>query len=108
MTTALQQGWDIGTAADAEWVPWGEGGRARAKILGTGDGYLLALVEADEGYTGTAHEHAHTEFLYVLAGRLRNQGRTMQAGDAYVASIGSQHTEFEAKTATTYLSIFKL
>jgi hypothetical protein len=42
MTTALQEGWDMGAAADAAWVPWGEGDRARAKILGTGDGYLLA------------------------------------------------------------------
>ena len=108
MTTALQEGWDMGAAADAAWVPWGEGDRARAKILGTGDGYLLALVEADQGYTGTPHEHAHTEFLYVLAGQIRNQGRTMQAGDAYVASIGSHHTDFEAETAATYLSIFKL
>lgn len=32
----------------------------------------------------------------------------MQAGDAYVASIGSHHTDFEAETAATYLSIFKL
>ena len=108
MTTAPLKGWDIRSAADAAWVPWGEGGNARAKILGTGDGYVLAIVEADEGYTGTPHEHADTEFLYVLDGQIGNQGRTMQAGDAYIASIGSQHTHFEAETAATYLSIFKL
>lgn len=108
MTTALLDGWDIRATADTPWVPWGEGGNARAKVLGTGDGYVLAVVEADEGYTGTPHEHAHTEFLYVIAGRLRNQGRTMRTGDAYVASTGSTHTDFEAEAASTYLSIFKL
>jgi quercetin dioxygenase-like cupin family protein len=108
MTTVSLEGWDIRAAEDAAWVPWGEGGRARAKVLGSGDGYLMALVEADVGYAGTPHEHTHTEFLYVLAGRIRNQGRTMQAGDAYVASTGSEHTDFEAETASTYVSIFKL
>ena len=89
--TPVLDGWDIHT-----------------RILGTGDGYVLALVEAEQGYTGTPHEHAYTEFLYVIAGRLRNQGRSMEAGDAYVASIGSTHTDFEAETASTYLSIFKI
>jgi quercetin dioxygenase-like cupin family protein len=108
MTTVPLEGWDIGSTDDAAWIAWGEGGRARAKILGGGDGYVMALVEADGGYAGTPHEHTYTEFLYVIAGRIRNQGRTMRAGDAYVASAGSQHTDFEAETATTYLSIFKL
>jgi quercetin dioxygenase-like cupin family protein len=107
-TTPLLDGWDIHTAADTPWMPWGEGGNARAKILGNGDGYTLALVEAEQGYTGTPHEHTYTEFLYVIAGRLRNQGRPMEAGDAYVASIGSTHTDFEAETASTYISIFKI
>jgi quercetin dioxygenase-like cupin family protein len=108
VTTELLEGWDIHAAEDAPWVPWGEGGNARAKILGTGDGYVLTVVEADEGYTGTPHEHTHTEFLYVITGRLRNQGQTMRAGDAYVASIGSTHSDFVAETASTYLSIFKV
>ena len=30
------------------------------------------------------------------------------AGDAYVASVGSRHTDFGAVTDATYLSIFKL
>ena len=33
MTTALLKGWDMRSAADAAWVPWGEGGNARAKLL---------------------------------------------------------------------------
>jgi len=109
MTTTMSlDGWDIRRAADAEWVAWGERGDARAKVLGSADGYLVALVEAEAGYTGTPHEHAHAEFLYVLAGRLRNQGRSMEAGDAYAAAAGSVHTDFEAEQPSTYLSIFKL
>jgi quercetin dioxygenase-like cupin family protein len=108
VTPALLDGWDMHSAADVPWIKWGEGDNARAKVLAEGDGYVVALVEADPGYAGTPHEHNHTEFLYVLAGRLRNQGRAMQAGDAYVAERGSTHTDFEAETAATYLSIFKL
>ena len=108
MTTALLEGWQIGVAEETPWVPWGEGSNARAKLLGSGDGYVLALVEADEGYTGTPHEHTNTEFLYVVAGRLRNQGQTMDAGDGYVASVGSLHSDFEALTAATYVSIFRI
>ena len=58
-------GWNIGHADDIEWSPWGSGNDARAKILTNGDGYYVALVEADAGYHGDAHEHEHTEFLYV-------------------------------------------
>jgi hypothetical protein len=108
VTIAPLDGWDINAGSEVSWVPWGEHGNARAKILGTGDGYVLAVVEADTGYTGTRHEHTNTEFLYVVSGRIRNQGRSMRAGDAYVASVGSEHTDFEAEVASTYLSIFKV
>ena len=108
MTITSLEGWDIHAGSDVSSVPWGEHGNARAKILGTGDGYVLAVVDADAGYTGTPHEHTNTEFLYVVAGRIRNQGRSMHAGDGYVASIGSKHTDFEAEVASTYISIFKL
>ena len=43
-------GWDIVHGADADWMPWGgEGAPARAKVLGTGDGYALVVVEAAAG-----------------------------------------------------------
>ena len=35
-------GWDITQAAAADWVPWGSAGNARAKILGSADGYAAA------------------------------------------------------------------
>ena len=85
------QGWDINHGGEVEWVPWGEGG-ARAKILGVADGYVLALVEADAGYRGTPHEHAHAEFLYLIDGDVTNQGTAMTAGDGYAAAAGSATT----------------
>jgi quercetin dioxygenase-like cupin family protein len=101
-------GWDIGAVAALEWGPWGSRGDARAKVLATGDGYFLALVEADAGYHGDAHEHGFAEMLYVLSGRLRTQGVEMGPGDAYVAAAGSVHTDFATDGGATYLSIFKL
>ena len=107
MSEALN-GWDINHASDVETVPWGGGDQARAKVLASGDGYVVALVEADAGYRGAPHEHTSTEFLYLLQGRIRTQGRVLGAGGAYVASAGSQHTDFEVEERATYLSIFKI
>jgi len=108
MTIALG-GWDIKKFDEVEWVPWGSGGDARAKVMSSGDGYYLSLVEAAEGYRGDPHVHAHTEFLFVVDGSLRNQGKAMARHDAYVAAIGSSHDDFEVGPGgATYLSIFKL
>jgi quercetin dioxygenase-like cupin family protein len=101
-------GWDIGTFDDLDWSPWGSGGDARAKVLGSADGFFVAVVEAEPGYSGDPHEHAHPEFLYVIDGTLDNQGRTMTAGDGYAAAPGSTHAQFATATGATYLSIFKL
>ena len=106
--TFSTDGWSIGRFDDVEWSPWGSGGNARAKILANGDGYFLALVEAEPGYAGDPHEHANAEFLYVLDGWLRTQGETLSAGGAYVAAAGSTHDQFDAPEGATYLSIFKL
>jgi quercetin dioxygenase-like cupin family protein len=108
MTTTTLTGWDINHNGHGDWADWGEGGRARAKILASGEGYLVVLVEAATGYVGTPHEHTNPEFSYVLSGRLRNQGQVMEAGGAYVAATGSQHTDFEALEPSTYINIFKL
>jgi mannose-6-phosphate isomerase-like protein (cupin superfamily) len=103
------EGWDINSFEDLEWVPWGSKGDAQAKVLGSGDGYVLSLVEANEGYRGDPHLHANTEFLFVVEGTLRNQGRTMTRHDGYVATIGSSHDDFEVGPGgATYLSIFKI
>jgi hypothetical protein len=101
-------GWDIGQADATEWQTWGQDGNARARILAGGDGYHLAVIEADAGYTGTPHEHAHAELLYLLDGTIRNQGRVMEAGDGYVASAGSTHDDFVVLTPARYLSAFRL
>jgi uncharacterized protein len=101
-------GWSIGRFDDVDWSPWGSSGDARAKILANGDGYFVALVETEPGYAGDAHEHAHTEFLYVVDGMLLSQGEVLAPGDAYVAAAGSVHSQFETPEGATYLSIFKL
>ena len=108
MTTTTLAGWDINRTGSGDWVDWGDGGRARAKVLASGDGYLLVLVEADTGYIGTPHEHSSPEFAYVVSGRLRNQEQVMGAGGAYVAAAGSQHSDFEALEPSTYVIAFEL
>jgi quercetin dioxygenase-like cupin family protein len=107
MTFSLD-GWDLGHAADVEWGPWGSEGNARAKLLAQGDGYYVALVEAEPGYRGDAHEHEHTEFLFVVDGTLHTQGQTLSTGDTYVAAAGSTHEDFGTDAGATYVSIFTL
>jgi quercetin dioxygenase-like cupin family protein len=103
------EGWNIVRAADAEWMPWtGSAGEARAKVLGSADGYTAVLVEAQAGYEGSPHEHTYAEFNYVIDGTVRNQGLEMRAGDAYAAAAGSSHTDFATDSGATYLVIFKI
>jgi quercetin dioxygenase-like cupin family protein len=101
-------GWDIQHATDAEWVPWGSSGNAKAKILGNADGYMVVYVEAEPGYQGDPHEHAAAEFFYLVDGALRNQGRQLVAGDGYAAAAGSTHADFATETGASYVVIFKL
>lgn len=103
-----EAGWDIVRADDSDWLPWGGAGDARAKSLGSADGYTVMLVEAQPGYSGDPHEHTHAEFNYVVSGRLRNQGRELVAGDGYAAAAGSTHTDFVTETGATYIVVFKL
>ncbi len=100
--------WDIRTDSDAEWIPWGEGGKAKAKILGEADGYTLTVIEADTGYTGTYHEHTHAEFFYLIDGEIRNQGQNMRAGDGYAAAAGSLHSDFKVLSPSKYLIIWRI
>jgi hypothetical protein len=88
-------------------MPWGSG-HARAKILGTADGYVVALVEAEAGYEGTPHEHTFAEFFYLVDGEVTNQGRRMRAGDGYAAAARSRHDDFRVETPARYVSIFKV
>ncbi|HEX4777151.1 MAG TPA: cupin domain-containing protein [Acidimicrobiia bacterium] len=101
-------GWDITSAADTEWMPWGSSGKATAKVLGSADGFVVALVRAEPGYTGDAHVHAHPELFYLVDGALRNQGREMVAGDGYGAAAGSSHDEFATDTGATYVVVFRI
>jgi hypothetical protein len=101
-------GWDMVSAADTEWMPWGATGDARAKVLGSADGYMVTFVEAEAGYVGGEHEHTAAEFFYLVSGEVRNQGRTLTAGDGYAAAAGTLHSDFEALTPATYVVIFRL
>jgi quercetin dioxygenase-like cupin family protein len=102
-------GWDIVHGVTAEWMPWGgDGAPARAKVLGSGDGYVLVLVEASAGYVGAPHVHDYAEMSYVVHGTVEHQGVPMAAGDGYVASAGSTHTGFSATSDATYVLAFKL
>ena len=103
------EGWNIVAADDAEWFPWvGTAGEARAKLLGSADGYSVMFVEAQPGYAGAPHEHSFAEFNFVVSGSVRNQGVEMKAGDGYAAAAGSTHADFETATGATYIVIFKL
>jgi quercetin dioxygenase-like cupin family protein len=112
MTTTDQaptpDGWDISHPADVEWAPWGANGEARVKVLAEADGYTVALIQADTGYTTLPHEHTYAEFLHLIEGSIRNQGQILNAGDVYAAAAGSVHTDFEVQSPSTYLSIFRL
>ena len=101
-------GWDITRSDAADWLPWGEGDAARARILGSADGYVVAIVEAAAGYRGTPHEHDHAEFFYLIDGTVQNQGQALHRGDGYAAAPGSVHTDFTAVTDATYLSVFRI
>ena len=102
------EGWDLHSADATEWVPWGTKGDAKAKVLGSADGYVVAYVQADPGYSGDPHEHGHPEFFYLIDGTVRNQGRQMVAGDGYAAARGSTHADFATETGATYIIIFRL
>jgi quercetin dioxygenase-like cupin family protein len=102
------EGWDVVRGDDTDWVPWGSGDDARAKILGSADGYLVALVDAQPGYRGDPHEHARAEFFYLIEGSLVNQGTTMRAGDGYAAGPGSTHADFSTATGARYIVIFAI
>ena len=102
------EGWDIQAADTAEWVPWGTTGNAKAKILGSADGFMVAFVQADAGYQGDPHVHGDPEFFYLIDGTVRNQGQRMVAGDGYAAATDSTHTDFGTDTGATYIVIFKI
>ncbi len=74
------EGWNIAKGAAADWVPWGSGNKARARVLGSADGFFFAVVEASPGYRGDPHVHDHPEFLYVLDGAVRTQGQMLERG----------------------------
>ena len=96
------------TARTPIGCPGGRRRSARAKVLGSGDGYVLVLVEAAAGYVGDPHEHTSAEMSYVISGTVEHQGVATGAGDGYVAAAGSKHTGFTVTTDAAYVLAFKL
>jgi quercetin dioxygenase-like cupin family protein len=107
-TDKLLMGWDIRRTDEAEWLPWGEGDKARSQILGQADGYTVTLIEAEAGYVGSAHEHTYAEFFYLIEGQIRNQGQVINQGDGYAASAGSVHSDFEVLAPAKYVIIWRI
>jgi uncharacterized protein len=102
-------GWDMHDFDEIPWSPWGSDGRAKAKVLGSADGFFVSLIEAEAGYKGDPHTHNYPEFFYLIEGTLRNQGRRLTAGAGYAAAAGSTHADFEVGEAgARYISIFRL
>ena len=99
--------WDIRHQADVDWVPWGNQGDAKAKVLAEADGYMVVLVQADPGYRCGAHEHTSAEFFYLVDDWSETRVRPC-AGDACAAGEGSIHTYFETQAPPTYISIIRL
>ncbi len=107
-TDKLTDGWDIRQADAGQWIPWGDGDKARAKVLGEAEGYTVTLIEAEAGYVGSNHEHSYAEFFYLIEGRIRNQGRVINRGDGYAASAGSVHSDFEVLSPSKYLIVWRI
>ncbi len=107
-TDKLLEGWDIRHGDTARWLPWGDGTKARAKVLGEADGYTVTLIEAEAGYVGSEHEHSHAEFSYLIEGQIRNQGQVINPGDGYAASAGSVHSDFEVLSPSKYLIVWRI
>lgn len=80
-------------------------GGCRVTVLGAADGLQIALVDAGPGYVWDPHVHGFPEFLFVLHGTVRTQGRALGPGDGYTAATGSSHPEFETPTGARYLLI---
>jgi quercetin dioxygenase-like cupin family protein len=99
------EGWNVVAASDEDWFPWGDGGNARGRIVGSASGLTIFRVEAEAGYVGAVHDHRGAEGFVLLGGRVRNQGQELDAGDGWVASSGTRHDDFEALTDVVYLSI---
>jgi hypothetical protein len=98
-------GWDFwvsGGGATPEPTP---AGGCRTTVLGAADGLQIALVEAEPGYVWDPHVHGFPEFLLVLHGTVRTQGRILGPGDGYAAATGSSHPEFETGAGATYVLI---
>ena len=102
-------GWDIGAVAALDWAPWGSRGDARAKVLASGDGYFLALVEAEPATDGrSARARLRRDALRPRRHPAHARRGAWARATPTSPAAGSVHTDFTTESGATYLSIFKL
>ena len=104
MTDHTFRGWDFWRAGEGGGAGPPPGG-CRRTVLGSADAFAVVLVEAAPGYVWEPHVHGFPEFVYVLEGTVRTQGRALGPGDGYAAATGSSHTEFVTETGATFVLI---
>ena len=94
--------------ADSNEVPWQElAPGVEMKALGAATGRVIAMFRFAPGYEGASHHHDDAEFSYVLEGDLTANGVLMQAGHAYAAEAGTDHSEFGSPSGATIISVFQ-
>jgi len=104
MTTSTA-GWTFARSSEIDWQELGPG--VAMKMLAGADGRAIAMFRFEPGYVGAVHEHADSEFSYILEGELISTGVTMTPGDAYAAETGTTHDEFRSDTGCTLVSVFQ-
>lgn len=103
--TESPAGWMFGKSNALPWQPMGD--KVAMKMLGAAGGRVVALFKFDAGYNGTTHHHDDAEFSYLLEGDIVSNGVSMEAGDAYAAEPGTDHTEFRTSGGAVLVSVFK-
>jgi hypothetical protein len=91
-------GWKIVRAEDSECLPWnGPAGEARAKTLGTADGWV------------TSCAHAHVPPVQLRRGRLGTQrGSTAVRGRRLRRGRRFEPDDFATDTDAAYIVIFRI
>lgn len=71
------------------------GGGVRRKVLAFGDAMMQVLVEFEDGASGQAHTHRHTQLTYVLKGEFEfnidGEIQTVKEGDTLYVLPNAEH-----------------
>jgi quercetin dioxygenase-like cupin family protein len=90
--------------ADAQWTEVDPGVHiAPLRVIGNGAG--TAFMRFDRGAVSRAHRHPAGEELYIISGRLRVGGRTLEAGDFLLTAPGGVHDAEAEEDTVTLISV---